>query len=93
MRAAIEYVSGEAADSEFENEKRHLAMLEQGGHERVAFRGHVQAHPKYSELGVEPVQTKEEQAFGKCTHGSPRKLCLNSFPNYVRTPKLWLEGP
>lgn len=69
MRATVEDVCGEAADGEFENEKRQLAMLEQASHERVAFAGDVQAQPKNRELGVEPVQTKEEQAFGKCTHG------------------------
>ena len=69
MRATVKNVSGEAADGEFENQKGQLAMLEQGSHEGVAFAGDVQAYPKNRELGVEPVQTKEEQAFGKCTHG------------------------
>ena len=44
-------------------------MLEESGHERVAFGGDVQAQPKQRELSVEPVETKQEQAFGKCTHG------------------------
>ena len=70
MRATIKDISGEAADGEFENEKRPLAMLEQLRHECVAFGGDVQAHPKQRELGIEPVESKQEQAFRKCTHGS-----------------------
>ena len=69
MRAAVECVSGEAADSDFENEERKLAMLEESSHERIAFGSDVQAQPKQRELSVEPVETKQEQAFRKCTHG------------------------
>lgn len=69
MRATIEYVSRGSANGEFENEKRHFAVLEQSRHERVAFGGDVQTQPKERELGVEPVESKQEQAFGKCTHG------------------------
>ena len=70
MRAAIKYVSGEGADGEFENEKRHFAVREHARHERVAFGGEVQVDPEQRELGIEPVETKQQQAFEKCTHGA-----------------------
>jgi hypothetical protein len=28
-------------------------------------------NPEQRELGIEPVETKQQQAFAKCTHGAP----------------------
>ena len=68
MRAAVKYKSGERADSEFDNEKRDFTVFEHARHERVAFGGDVQVDPEQRELGIEPVQRKQQQAFEKCTH-------------------------
>jgi hypothetical protein len=49
--------------------------------------------PKQRELSVEPVQRKQQQAFGKCAHGKPS--CTNVVklrPYYARTPKRLLGG-
>jgi len=68
MRAAIESKSGETADGKLEREKRHFAVREQPGHERVSFGCQVQVNPKQCELSIQPVQSKQQQAFRECAH-------------------------
>jgi len=90
MRAAVKYVSGETADGEFEKQERKLAMLEQTSHKRVSFGRNVQPHPKNGQLGVEPVESKQEQAFGKCTHGFSVPTLFKLHPITSEPPKLTL---
>ena len=90
MRATVEDVCGEGADSEFENQERQLAMLEQTSHERVSFGRNVQPHPKNGQLGVEPVESKQEQAFGKCTHGFSVPTLFKLHPITSEPPNLSL---
>ena len=64
MAAAIENDGGKGADGEFESEKRPFAVTEQTRHECVAFSGEIQVQPKQCELGVKPVESEQQQAFG-----------------------------
>ena len=87
MRATIEYVSRGSANGEFENEKRHFAVLEQSRHERVAFGGDVQVDPEQRELRIEPIQAEQQQAFEKCTHGAATlRNVVKPRSYYARTP-------
>jgi hypothetical protein len=60
MRATIEHESRERSDCEFEGEKRQVAVGEYAGHERVSLGGDIQMDPQYCELGIEPVEAKQQ---------------------------------
>jgi hypothetical protein len=68
VRATVEDVSSAGADGEFDGEERDFAVLDEGGHERVSFGRDIHPHPKQCKLGVEPIESEEEQAFGQDTH-------------------------
>jgi len=93
VAAAIENERGKGADSEFEAEKRPVAATEQARHQRVAFAGQIQVQPKQCELGVEPVESEQQQALGQCAHLDPlRQNLLNSGPLTSEPPELSSEG-
>src|SRR5215213_1596716 len=59
VRTAVKNVSGEGADREFGAEEGQFAVIENTGHESIAFGSHVQANPQECELGVEPIQSEK----------------------------------
>jgi len=71
MSATIKKVSGKSADSELGAEEGQLAVLKNARHQSVSLGGDVQAKPEKRELGVKPVQTKQQTAFGKLIHVDP----------------------
>ena len=93
MPAVIENQSGEGADGEFETEKRPIAVREQARHERVAFSGEIHMQPEKRELGIEPIESEQQQAFGQCAHVDPLRLTLlNLRPFTSEPPELSSEG-
>lgn len=76
MAATIENQRGKGADGEFETEKRPIAMREQTRHECVAFSGEIHVQPEKRELGIEPIESEQQQAFGQCAHLDPLRLTL-----------------
>src|SRR5215212_2241025 len=64
----VKDVSGDRADSELSAEESQLAVLKNAGHQSVSLRGDVQANPEQRELGVKPVQTKQQTTFGELMH-------------------------
>jgi hypothetical protein len=60
MRAAVENIGCESSDSEFESEKWQVTVRKQPRHERVSFGGDIQVQPKQRELGIEPVEAKQQ---------------------------------
>src|SRR5215217_5119555 len=68
VSAAKKDVSGKAADSELGAEEGQFAVLQNAGHQSVSLSGDVQANPQQRELGIKPVQTKQETAFGELIH-------------------------
>jgi hypothetical protein len=68
VSAAIKDVSSNAADSELGAEKCQVAVLQEAGHQTVSLGSDVHANPEKRELGVKPVQAKQETAFGKLIH-------------------------
>ena len=92
MRAAIKNDGGEGADGQFESEKRHFAVREQASHKGVSLVGDVQVYPEQRELSVQPVQSKQQQAFGECAHLKPLANVVEPRPYYARTPKRLLGG-
>jgi hypothetical protein len=74
VRPAIENERDRRADEQLGGEKRDVARVEQVSHQAVALRRQTVAHPENSQLRVEPVQQKQQQAFRQCAHrssGSP----------------------
>jgi len=93
MSATIKEVSGKSADSELSAEEGQLAVLENAGHQSVSLGGDVQAKPEKRELGVKPVQTKQQTAFGKLIHVNPRRPTLLNFaPITPEPPKAMPAG-
>lgn len=88
VSAAIKDVSGKAADGELGAEKCQLAVLQDAGHQAVSLGGDVHANPDKRELGVKPVQTKQETAFRKLIHVNPSSAnVVKLHPIYARTPE------
>jgi len=88
VSAPIKDVSGDAADSELNAEKCQLAVVEDASHQTVSLGCDVHANPEKRELGVKPVQTKQETAFGKLIHvNSSLANVVKLHPIYARTPE------
>ena len=64
MSAPIERVSSEPANCELKNEERHFAVINHACHQAIAFSGNIRADPQQRQLSVEPVKSKQQQAFG-----------------------------
>ena len=64
MSATIERISSEPANCELEDEERHFAVIDDAGHQAIAFGSHIGANPQQSQLSVEPVKCEQQQAFG-----------------------------
>lgn len=60
VRAAVKNVGRNAADHDFDREKREFAVFEQAGHEGVTFGSDIQAQPNECKLGIEPVEREQE---------------------------------
>ena len=93
MPAAIENQRGKGADCEFETEKCPIAVREQTRHECVAFTGEIHVQPEKRELGIKPIESEQQQAFGQCAHVDPLRLTLlNLRPFTSEPPELSSEG-
>lgn len=64
MGAAIKRVSGECANCQLEDQKGSLAVINNSGHQAIAFGGHIRANPQKRQLRIEPVESEQQQAFG-----------------------------
>src|SRR5215213_5032483 len=86
VSGTIKNVSGKSADGELGAKKGQLAMLEDAGHQSISLSSDVQANPQKRELGVKPVQAKQETAFGKLIHVNPRRQTLLNFAPITPEP-------
>ena len=86
VRATIKNVSGKSADSELSAEEGQLAVLQNAGHQSVSLGGDVHANPDKRELGIKPVQTKQQTAFGKFIHVNLAGQTLLNFAPFTPEP-------
>src|SRR5215204_6859873 len=87
VSTTVKDVRGDGADSELSAEESQLAVLENAGHQSVSLGGDVQANPEQRELGIKPVQTKQQTAFGELIHADTLSAnVVKPLPYYARTP-------
>src|SRR5436190_21217524 len=93
VSAAIKNVSGNSADGEFGAKKSEFTVLQNAHHQGVSFGCDVEANPEQRQLCIQPIQGKQQTAFGKSSHvKSSTANVVETSPYYARTPEARLPA-